>query len=97
MKKNLLLLVLILFSIGTQAQENVGKLPVVEYKGSTPVKAGKGTTRIPNFDVVKWVARPASLQEGAEPESSFDAPKPVSKPAPSKPAPSAMSDDEMFS
>ena len=87
--------------VQAQAQENVGKLPVVEYKGSTPVKAGKGTTRIPNFDVVKWVARPAALQEQTyeEAASEFDAPtpKPVSKPAPSKPAPSAMSDDEMFS
>jgi hypothetical protein len=36
---------------------------------------------------------------GADDESTspFDAPKPVAKPAPSKPAPSAMTDDEMFS
>lgn len=86
--------------VQAQAQDNAGKLPVVEYKGSTPVKAGKGTTRIPNFDVVKWVARPASLQEGAVAEPQISAPVPV-KPAPSpikaKPAPTPVDDDEMFS
>jgi hypothetical protein len=82
--------------VQAQASANAGKLPVVEYKGSRPEKVGKGTTRIPIFEVVSWVARPAALQDGGADESSFDAPKPVAKPAPSKPAPS-MSDDEMFS
>lgn len=85
--------------VQAQASANAGKLPVVEYKGSRPEKVGKGTTRVPIFEVVSWVARPAALQEGADEESSpFDAPPPkaVTKPAPSKPAPS-MSDDEMFS
>lgn len=81
--------------VQAEASDNVGKLPVVEYKGSTAVTAGKGATRIPNFDVVKWVARPASLQEGAVAEPQISAP--AAKPAPSKPAPPAMSDDEMFS
>ena len=79
-----------------QHAANAGKLPVVEYKGSRPEKVGKGTTRVPIFEVVSWVARPAALQDGGADESAFDAPKPVAKPAPSKPAPS-MSDDEMFS
>ena len=80
---------------------NAGKLPVVEYKGSRPEKVGKGSTRVPIFEITGWVARPAALAEGAgaEPEVQFQAP--VSKPAPTpvaKPAPSpAMSDDEMFS
>ena len=82
--------------VQAQASANAGKLPVVEYKGSRPEKVGKGTTRVPIFEVVSWVARPAALQDGGADESSFDAPKPVAKPAPSKPAPS-MSDDEMFS
>jgi len=82
--------------VQAQAQDNAGKLPVVEFKGATAVKVGKGTTRVPEFDVVKWVARPAAMQDGGADESSFDAPKPIAKPAPSKPAPS-MSDDEMFS
>jgi hypothetical protein len=81
--------------VQAQASANAGKLPVVEYKGSRPEKVGKGTTRVPIFEVVSWVARPAALQDGGADESSFDAPKPVAKPAPSKPAPS-MSDDEMF-
>jgi hypothetical protein len=88
--------------VQAQQSANAGKLPVVEFKGSRPEKVGKGTTRVPLFEVVSWVARPAALQDdgmgGAEGSASpFDAPKPVSKPAPSKPAPSAMSDDEMFS
>jgi hypothetical protein len=83
---------------------NPDKLPVVEYKGSRPEKVGKGSTRVPMFEITGWVARPAALLDGAsqaEPEFSVPAPsaKPAhSKPAPSKPAPSpAMDDDEMFS
>jgi len=84
--------------VQAQASANPNKLPVVEYKGSRPEKVGKGTTRVPLFEVVSWVARPAALQDGGADDSAspFDAPKPVAKPAPSKPAPS-QSDDEMFS
>ena len=84
-----------------QAAANPNKLPVVEYKGSRPEKVGKGSTRVPIFEVTGWVARPAALADGGGAEPEFSAPAPVSKPAPSpvaKPAPSpAMSDDEMFS
>ena len=84
-----------------QAGANAGKLPVVEYKGSRPEKVGKGSTRVPEFNVTGWVARPAALQEGAAQEPEFSAPAPAAKPAPSKPAPSkpapSMDDDEMFS
>lgn len=45
---------------------NVGKVPVVEYKGSVPAKIGKGNTTIPTLTIVKWVPRPAELS-GAEP------------------------------
>lgn len=82
-----------------QRMSNPDKLPVVEYKGSRPEKVGKGSTRVPMFEVTGWVARPPALADGggAEPEI----PAPVAKPAPTpiaKPAPSpAMSDDEMFS
>jgi hypothetical protein len=83
--------------VQAQAADNVGKLPVVEYKGSRPEKVGKGSTRVPEFNVTGWVARPAALQEGAAPEVPTPSAKPApSKPAPSKPAP-AMDDDEMFS
>jgi hypothetical protein len=88
--------------VQAQAGANFGKLPVVEYTGSRPEKVGKGSTRVPEFNVTGWVARPAALQEGAaQAEPEFSAPAPVAKPAPSKPAPSkpapSMDDDEMFS
>jgi hypothetical protein len=88
--------------VQAQAGANAGKLPVVEYTGSRPEKVGKGSTRVPEFNVTGWVARPAALQEGAaQAEPEFSAPAPTAKPAPSKPAPSkpapAMDDDEMFS
>jgi hypothetical protein len=85
--------------VQAQAASNAGKLPVVEYTGSRPEKVGKGSTRVPEFTVTGWVARPAAMQEGAAPE--VPAPAPAAKPAPSKPAPSkpaaSFDDDEMFS
>jgi hypothetical protein len=88
--------------VQAQAGANAGKLPVVEYTGSRPEKVGKGSTRVPEFTVTGWVARPAALQEGAaQAEPEFSAPAPIAKPAPSKPAPSkpapSLDDDEMFS
>ena len=87
--------------VQAQAGANAGKLPVVEYTGSRPEKVGKGSTRVPEFNVTGWVARPAALQEGAtQAEPEFSAPAPSAKPAPTpvkaKPAP-VMDDDEMFS
>jgi hypothetical protein len=84
-----------------QRLSNPDKLPVVEYKGSRPEKVGKGSTRVPMFEVTGWVARPAALSDdntgGFDPEMSTPSAKPApSKPAPSKPAPS-LDDDEMFS
>ena len=80
-----------------QRMSNPEKLPVVEYKGSKPEKVGKGTTRIPLFEVTGWVARPAALSGGADESEFIEPPKPTAKPAPSKPAPSPVNDDEMFS
>jgi hypothetical protein len=84
----------------SQAAANAGKLPVVEYKGSRLEKVGKGSTRVPIFEVTGWVSRPPALADGGGAEPEFSAPGPVSKPAPTpiaKPAPSPISDDEMFS
>jgi hypothetical protein len=85
--------------VQAQAASNEGKLPVVEYKGSRPEKVGKGSTRVPEFLVTGWVARPAALTANGESEVEAipfrEKPAP-SKPAPSKPAP-LMDDDEMFS
>jgi hypothetical protein len=78
------------------AGDNGGKLPVIEYVNSTAEKVGKGNTRVPNFKLVSWVARPAGmnaedgLDHWAEPEP---APVPVRK---SKPAPAPVMDDEEF-
>ena len=87
--------------VQAQAPANAGKLPVVEYKGSRPEKVGKGSTRVPIFEVTGWVARPPALADGGGAEPEFSTPMQASKPAPTpvaKPAPSpAMSDDEMFS
>jgi hypothetical protein len=89
--------------VQAQAGANAGKLPVVEYTGSRPEKVGKGSTRVPEFNVTGWVARPAALQEGAaQVEPEFSAPAPSAKPAPTpvkaKPAPApSLDDDEMFS
>ena len=82
-----------------QRLSNPDKLPVVEYKGSRPEKVGKGSTRVPEFNVTGWVARPAALTESGESEVEaipFKDKRAPSKPAPSKPAPS-LDDDEMFS
>ena len=87
--------------VQSQAPANAGKLPVVEYKGSRPEKVGKGSTRVPMFEVVAWIPRPPALADGGGAEPEFSTPVQASKPAPTpvaKPAPSpAMSDDEMFS
>lgn len=77
------------------AGDNGGKLPVIEYVNSTAEKVGKGNTRVPNFKLAGWVARPAGMNADAgdefEPEP---APAPVRKA--SKPAPAPVMDDEEF-
>ncbi len=82
---------------------NATLLPVIEYKGSKMEKIGKGTTRIPQFDVTDWIARPAGMDEAAGGmEEEYAAPAPAPAPAPArapaaKPvAQAAADDDEMF-
>jgi hypothetical protein len=85
---------------------NSDKLPVIEYKGSTLEKIGKGTTRIPNFDVVSWIDRPAGMDAVDDGTQSFDsdgkismaAPAPVAQPKPVQKTAmaQAVEDDEMF-
>ena len=74
-----------------QRAANPGKLPVVEYKGSKLEKIGKGTTRIPQFELVNWVVRPEGMD--AAPAPVEQAPQPVRQ-APAKAA--VVEDDEMF-
>lgn len=40
---------------------NVGKVPVVEFKGSVPLKVGKGNTTVPTLVIIKWVDKPAEM------------------------------------
>jgi hypothetical protein len=73
-----------------------GKLPVIEYVNSTAEKVGKGNTRVPNFKLVSWVARPAGMNpDGGDKFEPEPAPAPVRKAAKPAPAP-AMDDDEFF-
>jgi hypothetical protein len=74
-----------------------GRLPVIEYVNSTAEKVGKGNTRVPNFKLVSWVARPAGMnaEDGLESFADVEpAPAPVRKAA--KPAPAPALDDEEF-
>ena len=80
-----------------EREANPGKLPVLEYQGSKAEKIGKGTTRIPQFKLTGWVARPAGLDADAqeyEAEPAAIVPLPVRKQAPVKAA--VVEDDEMF-
>ena len=47
------------------ANDNVGLVPVVEFTGGKHAKVGKGTTSIPQLKIVKWIDRPAELEDGA--------------------------------
>jgi hypothetical protein len=50
-----------------QKADNPGKVVVAAYKGSTPLKVGKGSTRSPNFEILGWTDRPAD--DGDEDEA----------------------------
>jgi hypothetical protein len=77
---------------------NAGKLPVIEYTGSKLEKIGKGTTRIPNFNVVSWVAKPEGMDVAKDDGNlQFSSTGAVQHSAPAKAAPVAqVEDDEMF-
>lgn len=57
---------------------NAGKLPVVKYTGSTPSKGKFGTNYKPNFEIDKWVDRPAEFDGSAPNENAT--PEPVVQP-----------------
>lgn len=64
-----------------EAQFGSGQVPVVQITGAKAEKIGKGTTRIPLFEIKKYVARPADFDGGgnAEPEAQSAPPKPAPK------------------
>lgn len=73
-------------AIAEQQGANAGKVAVLAYAGSTAQKVGKGTTRVPNFSVVKWIVDP----EGERPSQDaapivVAAPPPAAAPAPKAP------------
>ncbi len=91
-----------------QQAANAGKLPVLEYTGSKLEKIGKGTTRIPAFNIVSWIERPLGMYADSETvihmpvDTAAKALKadqvlaaPVVAPAKSAMA-AAVADDEMF-
>jgi hypothetical protein len=90
-----------------QHAANPGKMPVLEYTGSKLEKIGKGTTRIPNFNLVSWIDKPAGMdqsdaeftaQAAAAPVAQARPPfvPPVQAPAAPAAAAVAASDDDMF-
>jgi hypothetical protein len=71
-----------LYNAAEQAPEFAqGLSPVVQLNGSKAIKVGKGTTRIPQFTIVKWIARPAAFNsdDEAEPTPAPKAAAPVPK------------------
>ena len=72
----------------TAPEFKAGQVPVVQITGAKAQKVGKGNTRIPEFNVVKWVDRPAELDGGES------APAPVVQAAPQPAAPAPAQDDE---
>jgi hypothetical protein len=75
--------------IAKQLAANPGAVPVLKYTGSTPVKKGLGNTRVPNFNLVKWVPRDSIPWDKAPDAAAAPAPAP-------KPAPTAVDDDISF-
>lgn len=48
------------------AEKQDGKVPVVEFQGSVPLKVGRGNTTVPTLVITKWVDRPAELNENED-------------------------------
>lgn len=77
----------------TTAEFKEGKVPVIQITGAKAQKVGKGNTRIPEFEIRKWVDRPSDL-DGGEPAPVVQAaPQPKPEPAP---APAPAADDDEF-
>jgi len=60
-------------------QKEDGKVVAVQYAGSRPEKVGKGNTRVPLFEILGWVDRPAD--DGDEAEDEAPPPKRTAPPA----------------
>lgn len=62
--------------------ENKGKVAVVEFAGSTPMKDKMGTNYRPNFKLVKFADRPADMDAASDEEEIPVAPVQKAAPAP---------------
>lgn len=62
-----------------QKGANPGKVVAATYKGSTATKIGKGNTRVPSFEIIGWVDRPAD--DGNEADDEAMPPKRAAPPA----------------
>lgn len=69
-----------------------GKVPAIKITKSTPTRIGKGSTKIPNFEIVKWVDRPAEL-DGEE--AVIATPEPKAEPTPAPAKENVFADDEI--
>ena len=67
-------------------------MPAINITKSTPTRIGKGSTKIPNFEIVKWVDRPAELN-GEEAVSA--APEVKAEPTPAPAKENVFADDEI--
>jgi len=88
-----------------QQAANAGKLPVLEYTGSKLEKIGKGTTRIPAFNIISWIDRPLGMYADSTlvhmpvdvASKALKADEAIAPPAPAKTVmAAAVADDEMF-
>ena len=68
-----------------EMKAHVDKLPVLKYVGSEEKKFSVGSTRIPQFEIVKWVDRPGDW--GAEETAPEPAPEPVAEEKPNEDIP----------
>lgn len=88
-------------AVSAQRAANAGKLPVIEYTGAKLEKIGKGTTRVPAFNIVSWIERPAGMDAPAaqdDGEQQFTSTGTVAQAAPAKKSAmaAAVEEDEMF-
>jgi hypothetical protein len=68
-----------------EMKAHIDKLPVLKYVGSEEKKFSVGSTRIPQFEIVKWVDRPGDW--GAEEAAPEPAPEPVAEEKPNEDIP----------
>jgi hypothetical protein len=64
--------------IWEQKDDHSGQLPVLQNKGSRPIKIGKGNTRVPMFDLIGW-AKKSEIPDFIKSLSGHQAPQSLVK------------------